>query len=511
MHILRRCWNRMEALPAVNPPAKHDIRLLLAMWFVIAVVVTNAVVYTWRVCDPMLSFDNWLFVDTFLRNAIEGTLDLGDFLVKRAGVDHAQPLNKLVMLLDYKVFGLDFIFEGMAGLAFGVAGLLVLYRMAASDTRSDDWSPASYALMAAIAAVYFSLNSSSIYSFSLVTLAYAPSLFAFLTMYAAWHALMNDRWWPLLAATLAFGLIGDDSAILGVTVISLALVWHGWRIGKARQALRAIVVMGVALALCRGFYLAFGEIRGTTQAMFNVPMTERITGLAAQWRESWRWLVIPAASGIAYIGPLKGLFGEYWQVAQSMLAAFVLAAHAWFWWTALRTRPRAASFLAVAMMLLFYAYLAALLLSRVFVQGSEYLDQPRYVSFYQLGIVALLMMAMASSFGSRRSGRSGWMGATAAVVVLLIQVPLTYSAMREVQHIDIHRLHIAAQLGALVRDPAVLPADCVPNLRICQMPLQQRERILDLLQQHRLNIFSPHFARMHPQLVVAAGTPVVGD
>ena len=68
----------------------------IGMWLVIALAFGNALLYTLAVCNPLIGDDNWTFVDTFLRHALQDGVQLGDFLVKRAGVDHAQPLNKLL-------------------------------------------------------------------------------------------------------------------------------------------------------------------------------------------------------------------------------------------------------------------------------------------------------------------------------------------------------------------------------------------------------------------------------
>lgn len=473
------------------------------MWAMFATAFINALQYTVAVCNPLISADNWIFIDTFLRPAIDGRLDLGDFLVKRAGVDHAQPLNKLLMLLNYRLFGLDFAIEGVVGMGFGLAALLVLYRASIADTLSSSRPSVFYALMAAVAAVWFSLNSSMIYSFSLVTMGFAPFFFAFACIWAAWHALEHDCLWPLFLAMAVYGVIGDDSAIIAVLVLTMVSLAWGWRRGCMRQAWRVVSVMVVAVVLCRIFYATFGEIRGATLPVFNVPLGQRVAGLASHWRDAWQWFAIPTTSGVAYFAPLQRLLGAHWQAVQMAMALVLLLAHGWFWRSAWRTSIGATSFVAISLMLLFYAYLTGLLLTRIFVRGADYLNQPRYISFYQLNIIALLVMAAARSLQPDAIGLRRW-AAAPVLLLLLVQIPLSLSARREAPYIREYYVQMAQQWAALALDPLHPPAVCAPELALCQMPYARRLAALHFVRDKRINLYSPRFDAAHPQLARAA-------
>ncbi len=468
----------------------------MAMWLVFASCVWNAFAYQYAVVAPMVTADNWLFLDTFLRQALEDRLGLGDFLVKRAGLDHAQPLNKLLMLLNYRVFGLDLRIEGMVGLVFAVAGLLVIYCMVLADTARDERTWHVYGLLAAIAAIQLSLNSSAIYSFSLVTLGFIPFFFAFATIWAAWRASRHRRWGGLFLAMLVYGVIGDTSAILLAIALVIALIYEGWRGGRTASSLRLALVVVLAVICARLFYAGFGEVRGATLAEFNVPTGERVAGLLGQWRDWWKFVVVPAASGLAYAAPLQTLVGPHWRIAQVLLGTIVLSAHGWFWWRSTRAPAGAAWFLAIVLMLLFYAYLGGLLMSRVFVRGAEYLDQPRYVSFYQVGIVALLVMACAPGV-RRRSG--AWLRGGIAAAIVLLQLPLSWSAAQEVVHIRRYYLTYAEQLREISRAPESPPEDCLPTLTLCPAPFELRVRVLRMARDHRVNVYSQWFHDHYPE------------
>ncbi|MBC7991492.1 MAG: hypothetical protein H7Y19_18190 [Luteimonas sp.] len=479
------------------------------MWCLVALAFANAVLHVRAVNWSLIASDNWTMIHPFLADAIAGRLDLGNFLVRRAGVDHAQPLNKLVMWLNYRYFGLDFMLEGFLAMAFGLAALLVLYRaMVAEDSRATR-PPSFYLAFAAVAGVFYSLNSSFIYTYSMVTMWYAVYLLAFLMLVAGWHALRRGVFWPLAAATFALGIVGDDSVYLDAAALVLALLFYGARGNAMRRAWQAVAVIAVAVLLSRGVYWAFGETSGTTQAMFNQPLTARIEGLAAQWRDAWTWFAVPASSGLLAGESLHGLAGEHASTVRASLALLLLVAHAWFWWAALRLRPGAAWLAATMLMLMFYAHVAAILVARIFVKGAPYLDQPRYVSFYQFGIIALLLMGMAWVLQRPDARYRRWLAA-AAFAVLLVQVPATYLAKHREPRIDAHNRLMAMSMAAVARDPLHPPAGCPLAMNLCTLPLERRIELLRLLRDNRLSLFSPQYARRHPEDAAAVALATEG-
>lgn len=474
----------------------------LTMWLLVVSAFVNAFVYARAIANPMIMADNWLFVDTFLRHVIDGDGDFGDFLVKRAGFDHGLPHYKLMMLLNVHFFALDFSIEALAGVVFALLGWWVLYRMAASDAPTEQRGPAFYATMAAMAAVQLSLNAFYTYLYSMVTLGFLDYLLAFLMFFAAWQALQGGRSWPFAAWSLTYAVAADTSATLTGMALIAALVLAGLQLQKTRRAMVLVAIVIAALIVARLVYAQFGEIRGSTLAVFNAPSSERLAALAAQAGDAWRWIISPAASGIAWRDALRAGFGSHWQASQIVLGLTVAAAHVWFWWRALRHRPRAASFAAVCLMLLFYGYVAGVLYGRVFVRGSEYFDQDRYVSLYQIGILALLLMAAARVLDRPATLRLHGAVIAASVLLLAVQIPLTLHSWGQAPGIHEYYRVMAIQYGWVARDPAP-DRICVDQLTICGLP-QERVRVIEMLRRHRLNLFSPRFAAAHPELVNAA-------
>jgi hypothetical protein len=149
-------------------------------------------------------------------------------------------------------------------------------------------------------------------------------------------------------------------------------------------------------------------------------------------------------------------------------------------------------------MLMFYAHVAAILVARVFVRGTGYLEQARYISFYQLGVMALLLMAMVWAT-QRRGARTRHAVLAAAMGVLLLQLPITHLAKQRETGIDAHNRRMALDMARVARDPAKPPPGCASGMDLCVLPLERRVLLIDVLRTHRLSLFSPQYARRHPE------------
>lgn len=477
----------------------------LVVWVVALAAFANALAFARAVANPMIMADNWLFVDTFLRHVLDGDMALGDFLVKRSGLDHGLPHYKLLMLLNARLLGLDFSYEAMLGVVFALAGWLVLYRIATVDVPRPARGWAFHLAVAAMAAVYLSVNAYYIYLYSMVALSYLSFLLALLMFLAAWRALDGGARWPFAALALLYAVCADTSATVTGLGLLMALALAAWQLGQWRRALQLGALLVASLVASRLLYAGVGEIRGATLAVFNVPLSERVQGLAAIWTEAWQWVAKPLASGVVNGEPLRVLTDGHMLKAQALLGLVLGVAHLWFWWSALRHRPRAASFVAVCLMLLFYGYVAGLLYGRVFLKGSGYLDQQRYVTLYQLGVVALLLMAVSrlSSLEAATLATGRKVLAAAAILLVAVQLPLAMYSWGRVASIQGYYVAMAKQYGAVLRDPQPRRT-CVDQLTLCQLPPETRLRVLEMLREHRLNLYSPAFQARHPELAAAA-------
>lgn len=475
------------------------------MWLLVAGALANAAWYVRDTAWGLIASDNWNHVHPLLRDLFAGELGPANFFIQRAGVDHAQPLMKLLMVVNARWFGLDFMLEGLLGIVFAALALLVLYRVLVADAP-DGPRPLAFRLgFVAVAAVFLSLNSRFIYIYSMVTMWFSLYACVFMVVWAAWHALQGGRRWPLAVAAFLLGVVADDSAVIDLAAVSLALVLSVARAGPLRAVAPPLAAIALGLLASRGLYWLYGSTSGATQAVFNQPLPVRVAGLAAQAGDAWSWFAVPASSGLVGGEALHALVGDHMRIVRQALAVLMLAAHGWFWWSAWRLRPGAAWLASVTLMLMFYAHVAAILVARVFVRGVAYLDQSRYVSFYQFGVIALLLMAMAWLLQSRGARWPRWSFAAVAVGVIGLQFALSGVARDAQPYVQANNRKMAMDLAMVARDPTgPVPADCFPGMDICVLPPERRAELVHILRTHRLQLFSEQYLRRHPDQREAA-------
>jgi len=472
----------------------------------LAVLASNAILFASRVANPLIVSDGWAFVDEVVRKTAEGNFALQDLFFKRGALDHSQPLRKLVLLFHYRYFDLDFSIEAVTGLLFGLLNIVAFWWIAREGRRGSRPSASELLGFTALAAVYFSLNASVIYSWPLMTLSYSTHSFILAMLVSAWFALADARGRSMLllaATSLLMNLVADDTGII-VTIACLLVILL--RALQGTPVRRALLVATIVAGACVAYNVGYAMLLPQPQA----------SGAKLDWagllgRSSQAWqLSIPFTASIVHITHLQEWFGAGAEVAAAVIAIVVIAAHAWFWRSALVGRRNLASFVAVALMLVFYGLVAGILLGRVGANGMLYLWQPRYTLIYAWNIVALLLMALAqarsvgpamNSMAPSRAGATDALPArtlmAASALLLGLQVPLSMDGWQHVRPIQVYQQRLAAQIGRLALDPGKAPGRCMPQMVVCHFPESRREELMRFLEGNHLNLFSPSFQRRH--------------
>src|SRR3982751_4662193 len=197
----------------------------LAAYACALVIAATTTIFAWRGTLFVATADAWGFVATFLARYYDGTLTLADFFAKRDALDHSQPLQKLLFLVYARFFDLDFAFEAVTGIVFGLAFIAIVR----ADTRSEPRAKTVAALTTlGVTAVVLSLNDDGIFSWSLATLSLFYPLGVALLLVFAYRCIERDK--PLaLAIGMLFAAIAlDTSAILAAAAI-VALIAFRWR------------------------------------------------------------------------------------------------------------------------------------------------------------------------------------------------------------------------------------------------------------------------------------------
>lgn len=475
-------------------------------WTVALAAGIDALYFVLRSANPVIRSDDWYYLDVFVRKAVTGHLGIADFFARRYDADHAQPLNKLVMLLEWRWFDLDFAVGAVVGVMAAAACAVILHRVLLPSQRDRRGDARRYLAWAVICALLFSLNASGIWTWPLVALGYLAIVPILLFLLATWQAWQHQRYLVLALATLLLGVVADDSAV--ITMIAtlaalLLLAFRGPSPSRVRVALWKTVLVILACTVLVRIGYAFVPV------LDNTPSPSLSTHLAAlrgqlQAGGMWEWLATPLASSVAHDNPFGGLSATTWGTLQMIVVVGLLTAHAMFWWRALRGKYNLPMFVAVCLMLLSYGWLAGIIVMRVSYFGSGYLAQDRYVEFYQFNLVALLLMwASASPLADPDASRRRWITwhvpAVACVLLLLLQIPLAQAAWQQRRYSLPYYGQMAIQIEQMSVDPTQTQ-DCLPLLVVCKWPLERRRAALDLLRDQRLNVFSSGVQARHPFL-----------
>ena len=479
-------------------------RLLPAMVFTVIAftAIINTFLYSRSAATPLPLFDEWYFLERTVVPYLSGSLSLADLFVQRGAGDHSQPLQKLILLYHTKRHGMDFRFDGLVGVGFGVAMCwmvcLQMNRTAAGLGRRL----LAAMLAGGVFAVWLSLNANNIYTWPLVTLGFLIQAFtvAFLGLFA-WAAARNRSLW-LVPAGIVLGMSIDEVAILAIvaaTLASLIVGTAGWRAVLKAAALSALGML-VARALLA---LAANELGTSSDAIARPPLGALLNA------EAWKAVVLPLFNSVIYVEHLDKWHPNALNLWIAATTAFAALLHLYFWASVYRMRRAGdnshLATLAVSLMLVCYALIAGIIASRVPEYGWNYLYQPRYVAFYQIGIVAVLLLMhhrittpVSSWFGPRIE--AGFITVVVAAL-LFVQVAVSRSSWELVPYLTPYWQNASYALGQLAVDPHTRPAQCPQGYEICDMAPADRARLVEILKSNSLNVFSPGFQmrnRLYP-------------
>lgn len=492
----------------------HAVWVRVTAWMIAVTAILNTLCYVLRTSNPVIRSDDWYFLDIFLSKAADRSLGISDFFVKRYGDDHAQPLLKLLLLLDWRYFDLDFTMEAVVGVFAAAACVLILHRFVMAGRRSDVTDNRRYLAWVAMCVLLLSLNAVGIWTWPLVAIGYLTIVPVLLFMGAAWHALQRRRYVVLIAATLLLGVAADDSALIAAIATILALLVVAFSDRSQRAGVwRAIITIVACMVVVRIGY-RFAPVIGASQDPSMSAQLSKLVGRlsAGDW---WKWFSLPLSLPVVYESPDRMISSwVLWPTVRAIMVTLLLAAHIAFWWRAWRGKYNLPMFVAICLMLLSYAWLAGILLVRVSYFGSDYLYQDRYVQFFQFNLVALLLMwATASELGPKiiswRHTLITVFPIAGCLAMLAIQVPLSSDAWHRRRYLPHYYQQLAIQIGQLAENPANTEG-CLPELVVCGWSLEKRQQLVQFLRVNHLNVFSPTLQARYsylPRLATASATP----
>lgn len=486
-------------MSSARPLALHRQALVRLLPLLVAVLaLLHAARYAQEVAIPVVTDDSWYFLDAFVQPDLENRLSWREFFRKREQSDHSQPLHRVQLWLNTALYDLDFKVEALVGIAGMALCVLLLMRwMQRQRGIGPEREPLRLdqaAILALVPLCLASVNPREGFTWSLMTLFYLvlPILLLCCIEVTRLRPLRSFVWmWLLLLALDGAGVLGG-AALCGALLLQL---FKGGPRGRVLCTMLAILVAMLSYKLLYAWLLPMPQ-----SAPASLTLWQQLLDPAAQ---VWRWFITPASASVAHYTHLQVLWPErVWQL-QVLLGVLMLGLHALFWWSVLRKPMHALTVVAVALVLFSYGVVLGVIISRVPDYGTGYLEQQRYVVFYQLANLGLLLQwwALRLAQPPAPASRLQWLRSAAPLLVLAVfagwQLHLSQVAWREAVYVREFSDNLAQTIYCLGEHPQLEQPQCPPNLQACGWTPGVRNRLVQLLREHQLNVYSEDFQRRH--------------
>lgn len=474
---------------------------------ILLICIVNALFYTIWICNPVIGRDAWYFLDVFISKHLDGSLQWTDYFVKRGAYDHSQPLQKLLLALNTDWFALDFLYDALVGFV-GMVVTCVYLIVIAIGTVQRRVRSSEACLISLIPLLLFSLNSVEIYAWSLVIMFYAVLPFALLLFSSSYRPGGAWRLVSIFFATIFCLVVMDNGGVLVCLVAVAALMLEARRGGRWRTTIERTAPIVVGIVLYRAIYALLippfpSEAAGGPIQILN--------SLTAHGDQAWKWAVLPAAASVVHLDSFVTVIGHLGYASMVAAGLMVVALHATFWISVLRTRAgRYGTFMASCLMLYVYLATAGVVAERVPEYGWNYLLQHRYIAFYQLANIALVLQwlsARKAEPGATPSQIDRFrrctqrlrrlLPAATLTVVVLLQMGLSFHAWYQGRYIRAYNEGMAQTVFCLASHPEIEVPACEALHPVCGWRPEVRNRLVGLLKDHQLNVFSKDFQLRH--------------
>ena len=482
----------MDKLARPNFDSKAENMLLLVVAMTIFLLF-NVMYFISVAASPIIRDDGWYFLASQIQPWIEQGFSWTDIFVKRGLTDHAQPLNKIFLFINYKFFNLDFKYEaiaGFAGIVFTIFLFLSIY-IKKIINQSITLSGAGFFVLAIL--TFTSLNSRELYSWPLVTFSYLPFFLALLLSFFAWKFLKYQLTISaMLIAAAIFILIGDTASIITWLSLTTAV---GLISFSDNEISRKRALMWVA---CSAFIVA----------VYFIVININFMGGAAQPKAGNKSIDLLSIS--FYLEFIRIVFssslihsehlaraGNYQTFLSWVIAIPVLYFYIEHFVSMVfkKRRQTLVDFLVTFILVHATLSVAAIVVGRLPEFGIGYLNQPRYVLVYQLIPFALFI-----KYCFRPTLTQGQIivGKITVVVVLPImlcaQFYFSTSAYAAVPWISKWVDGQSRAIADYVNDPALPAGRCTSfSSPVCKLPEAKRNELLNLMIKNQLNLFNHDF------------------
>ena len=470
---------------------------ILAVVFVL-LFCANLLIFIGEAASPVIRSDLWVFADSLVRKWALIGISPSDIFYKRNIFDHAQPLYKIVLYLNYRIFRLDFRLDAVVGVFAAsaiIASIVVSYfKIVPQRNRTI----LSLLMLLVSISVFGSMNVTEPFTWPLVTFSYVYLLLALGIAYATWVYLTEGLiGFPLAISVTAYVLCGDTLTVIvwaSLTVSVMLWARHAGDLNAKRAKLWFVASSGFVLCM----YVA---INYRFLFMHEVPDHLGSGGAHSIWRNPHSYLEIfrVVFSYCLVYGDHLAAFGRYQVVVSWVLACIVFYL---YWKFIISVITGAKRIDIVGFVVLFFLVYASVevfgvLVGRVTTFGVEYLErQTRYVMIYQL-IPFSLALESAFVLSGRRLPTKLKSAALFCLAIGLLGLQFIYvkTAYTSVYWLSKFTDHQSRAIGAFLNGGEMPPDSCISNQfgRLCKMGAEKQRIAVEFLYSHQLNIFNREF------------------
>jgi hypothetical protein len=478
-----------------------NFRFRPSLYAIFALSAIACLLVLWQTANPVIEADAWWYLSSIVEPYLQSNFEWSRLYLLRGPGDHAQPLQRLILLMNVEFFAMDFRIDAVIGYFFLLlcTALLTTEYLRLTEGQHKSW----YLLITAVAVIFccLSFNNIKAYQWPLVMKGYSST--AAMMLYVLWMQTIviskKHTEIPKILATLAFTFIllvlADDTGIIALGVTGfLALCFS-----VQEKCLSRIWPLLTALILGLLLYIWF---KGQFEVyIMKVGLVAKpIDGVLGFYLDNPQTLIdailIPLGSSLtAKSSNIATLFPYTAKSMVYLVGVLMLALNLLAWWVIFRYRLLAKSWLPAALMLISYAFTLAILIYRVPAFGSDYLHATRYVKGYQLALWGNLLIVF--WYGAqilKHRVNSCWLTASLLIPACgLILVQLAHFT-KTVDAIDNRQAQFSEDYERIVSFHAAGNSKDIPcevNRKECSMPPWLRDRRIAILARYELNVFSP--------------------
>lgn len=479
----------------------------LGVFIITMLCCMNVLYFVGQAVNPLIQSDAWYFLDTNIRKWISHGFNWSDLFVKRGLVDHAQPLNKFFLYINYRFLNLDFAFEALVGLTgyFSII-LFFLYHFISKLLNGATTAQNTIAFLMALL-VFTSLNATGLYTWSLVTFSFLPLFIAFSCGWLSWHFLHKKNVTVcilfFLLSTLA---IGDTASIILWATIATTIVITSFskdseffKRGALWIFIAGLFIVSIFLIINWNFLLNKTNTSAAKETQLH--LTD-----PSFYLESIRIIFsssIIHGTHLSHLGSTSKFLS--WLIALPLL--FFYLKH---FFDLIKNRKSLNEMDFIISFILIYASISivAIIVGRVSEYGITYLNQPRYLVIYQLIPFSLfLKWAFSDTSDKERRQKISFsvVSVTLFIFLSLVELKESVSAYRAVPWMWKWSIDQTKVISNYLNNPNLPAGNCTPHaIPICGLSKEKRNELLKILRDNKLNIFSWNFQNKYRLFLMPA-------